>query len=412
MALTDKQIERFSDLGVSNANLVQTANTFYTAGGTGNPLEAAYNAGSTTAQLGGNIPYGQQVGSPTVVTDPKTGIITTTYMYSNGTGGTYAGTPVVSQGPILPTGPTGSTGSTGPSAQTMQDRQNAIAALTATFNNYGLSGDISKAVTDMVQQGYTADTISLIAQDTTSTNPLAVAMQKRFPANKARLDAGLPPLSPAEYIAVEKSYRQVLSSNGLPTGFYDQTSDFTNFITKDISATELNNRVSLAAKAVANADPSYTSALQQMYGLSTGDMIAHVLDPSAALPLLQKQAAAVDVGTAAMRQGMTTSAQTAEQLAGIGITSSQAEKGFSEIAQQLPGMQSLASRYEGFGPASTVEQSLQAATFNAANPNETPAEATARLRRLQTQEVSQFGGSAGASTQGQSLGIANAQGIS
>lgn len=297
-------------------------------------------------------------------------------------------------------------------AATQTDRQNAISVLTSTFTTYGLTGDIASAITSMVQQGYTADTISLIAQDPTSTNPLAIAMQARFPANKARIAAGLAPLSPAEYIATERSYRQVMSSAGLPKGFYDSSSDFTSFLTKDISPTELKNRVDLAGKAVLNADPSYTNALKELYGLSTGDMIAHVLDPDAALPLLQKQAAAVDVGTAAMRQGLGLNQQTAEQLAGVGVTSSQAEKGFYDIGQQLPDTQALANRYQGFGPASTVEQSLLASTFNAGNANETPAQATDRLRRLSTQEVAEFGGSAGASTQGQSLGIGTAQGVS
>jgi SOS response regulatory protein OraA/RecX len=56
-----------------------------------------------------------------------------------------------------------------------QNQQNAIEFLTSTFNDYGLGGDIASAVTNLVQQGYNADTIQLMAQDPKGTDPLAVA---------------------------------------------------------------------------------------------------------------------------------------------------------------------------------------------------------------------------------------------
>jgi len=291
------------------------------------------------------------------------------------------------------------------SAKQATERQNAIAALTSTFAAYGLTGDIANAITTMVQQGYTADTISLVAQDPNSTNPLAVAMQTRFAGNSARVKAGMAPLSPAEYIATERSYRQILSSAGLPKGFYDDNSDFTKFISKDISPTELKSRVDLAADAVTNADPFYRQSLQQQYGLSTGDMIAHVLDPAAALPLLQKQAAAVSLGAEAQRQGLAINNATAMLYGAQGISQAQAQQGFKAMAEMLPEQQSLAWR---FTPAAAGEQgaALMADIFN--GPNAGIAAANNKL--LATQETSLFSGSAGASSQGQSLGTANIQG--
>jgi hypothetical protein len=275
-------------------------------------------------------------------------------------------------------------------------QQNAIEALKAMFNAYGLGVDVSQAIIDMVKQGYTADTISLIAQDPTSTNPLALAMQARFPANKDRLAAGLAPLSPAEYMATERSYRQVLQASGLPAGFYDQHSDFTKFLSKDISPTELKTRVDLAASAIANADPFYVNALQQQYGLSTGDMIAHVLDPAAALPLLQKQATTVTYSVAAQRQGMNVDLNTANQMYNAGISDIQAQQGFRNIAGQIGADQALAARYNQYGPAGQIGAALESSTFNTPIGGETPAQAEEKLARLKTQEISSFSGSSGA----------------
>jgi hypothetical protein len=270
-------------------------------------------------------------------------------------------------------------------------QDNAIASAKALFASYGLEGEFADSLIELVKKDYNSDTIALMAQDPSSKTPLALAFQARFAGNKARIAAGLPPLSPAEYIATEKSYRAIMGAAGLPKGFYDSKDDFTKFISMDISATELQNRVNVAAKSIANADPFYTQSLQSMYGLSTGDMIAHALDPNAALPLLQKQAAAVEFGAAAGRQGLGVSASTAEQYAGLGVTSAQAEQGFKTISQMLPEEQRLAAR---FTPTEAAGQGAQLETeiFGGAKSGQ----AELKRKRLQQQEENIFSGSSGA----------------
>jgi hypothetical protein len=277
-------------------------------------------------------------------------------------------------------------------AAVQAQQQNAIAFLTATYRDLGLGDDIAAAVTRLVQQGYTADTIQLIAQDPKSTDPLAVAFKARFPANAARLDAGLPVLSPAEYLATERSYAQILQSYGLPAGFAQNKDAFTKLLTADVSPTELNSRVSTAKQVIDNTDPLVTQQLQQYYGLSQGDMIAHVLDPSIATPIIQKQITASQIGAESARAGVNVNQSYAEQLGGLGITQAQANTGFQNIAQSQTGMQELATRYDAYGPAGQVGQQLQAATFGTTGA----AAATAELNRLKMQEVSQFSGSSGA----------------
>ena len=271
-------------------------------------------------------------------------------------------------------------------------RQNAITFLTATFNDMGLGADIASAVTNLVQQGYTADTIQMIAQDPKSKDPLSVAFKARFPANEARMNAGLPVLSPAEYIATERSYAQVLQSYGLPSDFASNKDVFTKLLTNDVSPTELNSRANTAKQVIDNTDPLVTQQLQQYYGLSQGDMIAHVLDPAVATPIIQKQVTASQIGAEAARAGANINQAYAEQLGGLGVSQAQANTGFQNIAQSQQGMQELATRYNAYGPAGQIGSQLQAATFGTTGA----AAATEELNRLKMQEVSQFSGSSGA----------------
>ena len=294
----------------------------------------------------------------------------------------------------------------------MADRQNIFDQVSKLFTSYGVlkpndpaSDALLSTIKSLAMSGAGSDTISLQLQQSD-------AYKARFAGNEARKAAGLNVLSPAEYIATENAYDQVLRAAGVPEQFYSGSAEKAKLIGADVSAAELQSRVDLAAKSISGADPYYTQQLQNLYGLSQGDMIAHVLDPAAAMPILQQQTQSTTVAAAAARNATNIDLATAQQLAGMGVTQSQAEQGFAQIAQQLPATQALASRYVGYGQAGTVGQSLQAATFNAPIGGETPAQAEQRLKRLQTQETSAFGGSAGASTQGQSLGVGNAQGVS
>lgn len=300
---------------------------------------------------------------------------------------------------VMGTGTTGTTTSVNPTGTTstaltpaqQTERVNAIASLNATFNAMGLGSEIASAITDMVQKGYTTDTIMLIAQDPSSKDPVAVAFQKRFAGNTARIKAGLAPLAPAEYMATERAYRQTMEAAGLPKGFYDNPEDYTKFIANDVSPSELKARVDTAADAIANADPFYVNSLKSMYGLTTGEMIAHALDPQAALPLLQKQAVAAKIGTAAARQGWGISATGAENLYTQGVSQAQAEQGFRTIAGMQTEQQRLAQIWGG--DAAAQGQNLVASTFGTAGA----AYADQQIKALQQKEIGAFSGGSGVS---------------
>lgn len=217
---------------------------------------------------------------------------------------------------------------------TVSEKEDAIARLKKTFAGYNL-GSLGDRIVEYIYQGYSEDTASLLLQDSPE-------YKKRFSANDARVKAGLPVLSPKEYLATESAYKSILRNAGLPKGFYDDHSDFQKMIAGDVSATELKQRVDAAAKAIDSSDPYYKEALQNMYGLDAGHMIAYTLDPERALPLVEKQAKAVEYGAAALRQGLTTAptSQYEAYASGVG-TGVGAEQGMAQIAEMTPGLTTL-----------------------------------------------------------------------
>ncbi|AUG87340.1 hypothetical protein SEA_OLICIOUS_13 [Streptomyces phage Olicious] len=218
------------------------------------------------------------------------------------------------------------------------ENRDAFMALNSLFKQYGL-GSLAGKIYDYVKNGYGADTISILLQDTPE-------YKKRFAANEARTKLGMPVLSPAEYISIENSYRQIMRQSGLPEGFYDSTDDFTNWISGDMSPTELQSRVDLATQATALANPAYKAALKQM-GLSDGELTAYFLDQKKALPYLQKSAATAAIGAEALQRGLGFDQQYAEELATAGISRDQASQGYAKIADEFSDLGTLGQVYGG-----------------------------------------------------------------
>jgi hypothetical protein len=217
-------------------------------------------------------------------------------------------------------------------------QRDAATALIDLFKQYGLESLAGKII-DYVKQGFSTDTMAVMLQQTAE-------YKKRFAGNELRQKAGLSVLSPAEYIATERQYRQVMSNAGMPKGFYDQTSDFEKFIGNDMSPAELNDRVK-SWQDVAQSDQATTDSLRRLYGMSTSDYAAYLMDPQRALPVLQAQARAVTFAGAASRHGYTIDKGLAEQYGGgaYDVSAQDAEKGFSAIQEVQGDTQKLASIY-------------------------------------------------------------------
>jgi len=254
--------------------------------------------------------------------------------------------------------------------------RDAFAAVTSLFKSYGLESLAGK-IYDYIKNGYSSDTISILLQDSKE-------YKERFAGNEARKGAGLPVLSAGEYLSTEASYRQIMESAGLPSGFYDQHSDFNAWIGGNVSPSEVQTRVDLATQATVLANPNYKKALNAM-GIADSELTAYFLDRTKSLPYIQKAAATAAIGAQALAQNMQFDQQYAETLATQGITADQAAQGYAQIALEQGNMQDLAGIYGTTYSQREAEQGVF----------EGNAGALGKKKRLASQERGAFSGAAG-----------------
>jgi hypothetical protein len=211
---------------------------------------------------------------------------------------------------------------------TRADAKNTIRAVLST---YGL-GELSDYLYGVYARG-----------EVNINNPDAIifsireqdAYKKRFAANAARAKKGLAELDPASYLQLENQYRQLLQSNGLPPGFYDNNDDFTALLSGDVSPQELQTRVQQGFRAVQDADPEVKRQMQELYGVNEAGLAAYFLDPKKAAPILTRQAEAAKISARAKEQGgLQLEKGTAEELAARGITAAEAETAFTTLGLQ------------------------------------------------------------------------------
>lgn len=271
-----------------------------------------------------------------------------------------------------PSGAT-STPPSGTSTGQTSEQRNAYEALKRMFDSYGL-GSLSAKILEFVQQGYGPDTVSLMLQDTPE-------YKQRFAGNEQRKKNNLSVLSPAEYLSVEQTYRQILESNGMPKGFYDSLDDFTGWIGGDVAPQELTERVTQAARAVSNSDPNYIASLRE-YGLGPGDLVAGMLDRDRSLPLLQKTIREAEIGAEARRQGLSLSQGRAGYFESMGVSGDEAAQAYQTIGTVLNPLQQLGGIYGEAYAQADIEDELLGGSGAASQ----------KRARLQTKEAGSFSG--------------------
>lgn len=214
-------------------------------------------------------------------------------------------------------------------AKLVGPQRDAAAALIGLFAQYGLQS-LAARIIDMVKQGFSADTMTVMLEETPE-------YKRRFAANEVRVKKGLPKLSPREYIETERAYRQVMANAGFPPGFWDSTTDFQKHLENDMSPAELQERVQ-TWQTIAQSDQAALDQLKRLYGLTANDYAAYLMDRTRAVPLLQKQARAVSFAAAGSRHGYTLDRALAERFGGgaFNVTAEEAERGFSAI-QEIQG---------------------------------------------------------------------------
>lgn len=203
-------------------------------------------------------------------------------------------------------------------------QRDAKARILSVLAEYGLES-LADFVWQQIMQGKSD---AEVLQDIRNTPEF----KKRFPAIETRNKRGLAPISPGEYVAYERQARQIMRAAGIPEGFYDGQDDFTGFLDRDVSISELNDRIQMGKQAAFEAPADVRAALQRDYGVSEGGLTAFFLDPDRAQPLLEKQYRAAQIGGAATRTGFgATTREQNERLATLGVTVGQAQEGFGVL---------------------------------------------------------------------------------
>lgn len=278
-------------------------------------------------------------------------------------------------------------------------RQSAFDVLYNEFNKYGLGSMVDAIKGLITDSNVNPSQFSLALQNTD-------AYKQRFSANQDRIKAGLQALNPAQYIALEDQYQNVMRNYGLPSSYYAKDSmgtqaGFNKFIANDVSATELEDRIATAQQRVINSNPEVLQALKQFYpDINNADILAYTLDPQNGLDQIKRKVTAAEIGGAALAQGLQAQGGTAESLAGLGITKSQAQQGYTNIAEMLPRGSQLSDIYNQ-GPYN--QQTAEAEVFNTAGA----AQATQKRKKLTALETAQFSGSSGVGSLNRDRAVSN-----
>ncbi len=270
---------------------------------------------------------------------------------------------------------------TGPLATAAEDPAftSAKEIINQMLRSWGIS-ELSADVDRLLREGLDTNAVVLQLQ-------LTDAYKERFAANEFRTAKGLPVLSPAEYIATEAAYRQVMKSYGLPAGFYDDQKDYQNFLANDLSPNELNERAQIAQRTFLSADLETRNTFRDFYGLTDGAGIAAILDPAKALPIVERMAMAAQLGGTAIRNGLEANRERLERYADMGVTADNAASAFAEIGLTGATERQIAGR---FGDTLTQAEQEEGSLLGTAS-------AQRKRRRLADSELGLFRGQAGAS---------------
>jgi len=133
-------------------------------------------------------------------------------------------------------------------------------------------------------------------------------------------------ISERDYIALESSFRNVMTNYGLPTTYYDRPDDYARLIGAGLSVNEVEQRVVSAKQAL---NPLVAQELKQYYNISDGDLTAYMLgltdEKGLALQSarnqeeLRQRGRLAQIGAAAERAGFGMDKKSAEALAGTSV---------------------------------------------------------------------------------------------
>lgn len=231
-----------------------------------------------------------------------------------------------SRGPLLPTMPGGGpppVSFPGVPGGVGNSDAGAKAFITGTLEMYGL-GSLGTWAWQQFLEGMPIEAILLEMRKRPE-------YKQRFPAMDALAKQGRA-ISESQYIEYERGVANLFHAAGLPAGFYDKPDDFAKFLAGNVSLPELQDRVTMYAQAAFQVPPEIRAELQRNYGVGPGEITAFFIDEKRALPLIQQQWAAAQIGGQANITGFGQLATAQlERLANLGVTPERAQQGFTQL---------------------------------------------------------------------------------
>jgi hypothetical protein len=264
--------------------------------------------------------------------------------------------------------------------------QSAYDILFNEFDKYGL-GSLVQEVQKYIVDGLSPAEFTLKLRASPS-------YQKRFAANEMRIAKGLKAIDEATYLGLEDKYQSILRNAGLPESYWKRgdlgvQEGFTNFIANDVSAVELEDRVTTAQQRLIYANPEVSIALKTFYpDITNGDLLAYALDPTKGLEQIKRRITAAEVGSSAVQLGLATNVTDAEYLARYGVNKQTAQQGYSTIAGGLQRGSQLASIY---GEDPYTQTTAEREVFNVPGAKE----AREQRQKITGLERATFGGQTG-----------------
>lgn len=214
------------------------------------------------------------------------------------------------------------------------DQKSAQATLTAMLQQWGLASLASQ----MWQEYLKGTPMDAIMADIRNSD----AYSQRFPGMKELQKSGHA-ISEADYIAKESADMSLLHAYGLDA-MGGNRQFLGSLIGNQVSTSELQSRLDLYQQTVQTLPHEVRDYLQNVEGVSAGDLLHFWANPDEALPVIQQKAQAAQVGGAAAAAGFgAINPLMAERLAGMGVSFSQAMNGFQQagtlkgLTDQLPG---------------------------------------------------------------------------
>jgi hypothetical protein len=178
----------------------------------------------------------------------------------------------------------------------------------------------------------------------------------------------------AQYIDYRNTAREAASRYGVDSALMNDEKIAT-YIGNRTSASELADRMNMAANAASTTPPEMLATMQEYYNVTPGDLVSFYLDPDTTEATLKTRYTSAQIGTEALRQDFGINKNEAEQLAMQGLSAAEANKAFSTASAQKSFM-------SGAGETASREDILKNVTGQA--------EATKKLERIAGSRTGRF----------------------